>query len=604
MTAPAPWSVKGIDPRAREVAKELARREGLTLGEWLNRMIVEQDGNAAEAQPEPGRFARAEPDDPIPLEPSVRGLLGRVERSEREQIAVAARFEGLAEELRNDQMRLAERLRRMEQSGEGYGSTEALRALEQTVGRLANHVYETETTTNDAMRDLGACFVKLDGRLRKVEGHGGGASLTAELDQVRAEIAAIADAAERKVVRADAVHAQALERLGAEVARISERLAERIANAERRSSMAVDEVSEQVSRVAERIHQRQERAAEDVTDRIRQAEERMARLLEETRAQIEASFAAARGREPAASSVREFVPFTEEAAFADPEPLPDQMLSTREVIESARASAGVAEAPKLVKRKEGFSFFGPRKKKSSSSTTLQTALFVTGTAAALGAGVASYMLGVAEPSPSTVSVDNQSAVSGETRLAVALDPQPADTAAAPAVKPHLQKAADLYAEAVKMLKAKDWDGVQKLKSAASMGYPPAQFHLARLYETGGPGVVKDAIEARRWTEQAARGGEAKAMHNLALYYYEGNGMGKDPAKAAEWFRRAADLGLTDSQYNLGRLYEDGVGVAKDPAAAYHWYTLAARSGDAEARASADRMAQLLTPDARAAAETR
>jgi len=604
MTAPAPWSVKGIDPRAREVAKELARREGLTLGEWLNRMIVEQDGAVTEASPEPGRFARAQPDDPIPLEPSVRGLLGRVERGEREQIAVAARFEGLAEELRNDQMRLAERLRRMEQSGEGYGSTEALRALEQTVGRLANHIYETETTSNEAMRDLGACFVKLDGRLRKVEGRGGGASLTAELDQVRAEIAAVADAAERKVVRADAVHAQALERLGAEVARISERLAERIANAERRGAMAVDEVSEQVSRVAERIHQRQERAAEDVTDRIRQAEERMARLLEETRAQIEASFAAARGREPAASSTREFIPFSEEPTFADPEPLPDQVLSTREVIEGARAGAAVAEAPRLVKRKEGFSFFGPRKKKGSSSTTLQTALFVTGTAAALGAGVASYMLGVAEPAPSAVSVDGQSAVSSEPRLAVALDPQPADTAAAPPVKPNMQKAADLYAEAVKMLKAKDWDGVEKLRAAAAMGYPPAQFHLARLYETGGPGIVKDDVEARRWTEQAARGGEAKAMHNLALYYYEGAGIGKDPVKAAEWFRRAADLGLTDSQYNLGRLYEDGVGVAKDPAAAYHWYSLAARSGDAEARASADRVAQLLTPDARAAAETR
>jgi localization factor PodJL len=599
MTAPAPWSVKGIDPRAREVAKELARREGLTLGEWLNRMIVEQDGSVTEALPEPGRYARAQPDDPIPLEPSVRGLLGRVERGEREQIAVAARFEGLAEELRNDQMRLAERLRRMEQSGEGYGSTEALRALEQTVGRLANHIYETETTSNDAIRDLGACFVKLDGRLRKVEG-GAGGSLSAELDQVRAEIAAIAEAAERKVARADAVHAQALERLGAEVARISERLAERIANAERRASMGVDEVSEQVSRVAERIHQRQERAAEDVTDRIRQAEERMARLLEETRAQVEASFAAARGREPAASTVREFVPFSEEPNFADPEPLPDQMLSTREVIEGARANAMVDDAPKLVKRKEGFSLFGPRKKKGSSSTTLQTALFVTGTAAALGAGVASYMLGVAEPAPSTVSVDTQPPVAGEPRLAIALDPQPADTASAPAVKPHLQKAADLYAEAAKMLKAKNWEGVEKLRAAASMGYPPAQFHLARLYESGGPGVVKDEIEARRWTEQAARGGEAKAMHNLALYYYEGTGIGKDPAKAAEWFRRAADKGLTDSQFNLGRLYEDGVGVAKDPAQAYHWYTLAARNGDAEAKASAERMAQLLpaTPETR------
>ena len=43
MTSGAPWSVKGIDPKAREVAKDLARRSGMTLGEWLNRMILEDD---------------------------------------------------------------------------------------------------------------------------------------------------------------------------------------------------------------------------------------------------------------------------------------------------------------------------------------------------------------------------------------------------------------------------------------------------------------------------------------------------------------------------------------------------------------------------------
>ena len=43
MSAAAPWSVKGIDPKAREVAKDLARRSGMTLGEWLNRVILEDD---------------------------------------------------------------------------------------------------------------------------------------------------------------------------------------------------------------------------------------------------------------------------------------------------------------------------------------------------------------------------------------------------------------------------------------------------------------------------------------------------------------------------------------------------------------------------------
>ncbi len=48
MSASAPWSVKGIDAKAREVAKDLARRSGMTLGEWLNHMILEgEDVGAA-----------------------------------------------------------------------------------------------------------------------------------------------------------------------------------------------------------------------------------------------------------------------------------------------------------------------------------------------------------------------------------------------------------------------------------------------------------------------------------------------------------------------------------------------------------------------------
>src|SRR5882757_11121388 len=37
-----PWSVKGIRPEARETAKEAARRSGMSLGEWLNSIILHQ----------------------------------------------------------------------------------------------------------------------------------------------------------------------------------------------------------------------------------------------------------------------------------------------------------------------------------------------------------------------------------------------------------------------------------------------------------------------------------------------------------------------------------------------------------------------------------
>jgi len=37
-----PWSVKGIRPEARETARQAARRSGLSLGEWLNSVILQQ----------------------------------------------------------------------------------------------------------------------------------------------------------------------------------------------------------------------------------------------------------------------------------------------------------------------------------------------------------------------------------------------------------------------------------------------------------------------------------------------------------------------------------------------------------------------------------
>jgi localization factor PodJL len=59
MSVPSPWSVKGVQPKAREAAKDLARREGLTLGEWLNRLIgdVDEDGDVAASRENTPNYA-------------------------------------------------------------------------------------------------------------------------------------------------------------------------------------------------------------------------------------------------------------------------------------------------------------------------------------------------------------------------------------------------------------------------------------------------------------------------------------------------------------------------------------------------------------------
>lgn len=40
MASPSPWSIKGIDPEAREAAKMASRKAGMTLGGWLTRTIL------------------------------------------------------------------------------------------------------------------------------------------------------------------------------------------------------------------------------------------------------------------------------------------------------------------------------------------------------------------------------------------------------------------------------------------------------------------------------------------------------------------------------------------------------------------------------------
>ena len=66
MSSGAPWSVKGIDPKAREIAKDLARRSGMTLGEWLNQIILE-DGPAPALSSEPKSATPVEPTTPMAL---------------------------------------------------------------------------------------------------------------------------------------------------------------------------------------------------------------------------------------------------------------------------------------------------------------------------------------------------------------------------------------------------------------------------------------------------------------------------------------------------------------------------------------------------------
>jgi localization factor PodJL len=288
-----------------------------------------------------------------------------------------------------------------------------------------------------------------------------------------------------------------------------------------------------------------------------------------------------------------------EPAFKPAAPaMTEAPLTTREAVEAARAAARLGVRADIEDKKGGFSLKLGRKKKPDN--TVKKAMLASALAASItGAGVGYYKIFL-EPGDAAPSTDDPAATAGAAPMAAVAVAEPLTDEGGSSQA--AVDAAALYAEASAKLEKGEDGAVDTLVRAANLGHGPAQFHLAKLYETGDAGLKRDPVEARRWTERAAQAGERRAMHNLGLFYFDGVGGTKNLPLAAQWFRKAAEAGLVDSQYNLGRLYQQGYGVPVDPAEAYRWYLIASRSGDVDARSGAESVRAELSAEQRAAVE--
>ena len=372
MTSGAPWSVKGIDPKTREIAKDLARRSGMTLGEWLTHVIAEDNAEdaplsapvrkSADRPASENRPPRRGGDDIERVLETLQDLSQRFETSVQEQAETTARFEHAIAELKADQEKVSQRLRTATLGGVDEGKVETLRALEGDLNKVAGHLAAGEGRQREALaamrselgEEMSRVAEQVNRKALEVENRGADA-----IAQVGAEITRVATAVEQRLRRADDVQAEALEKLGGEIARITERLSERISASERRAAQAVEDVGEQVGRMADRIHARQERNESELVERMRQSEERTARLLEEARQTIDRRLlrtgaGAAEEVAPASSFAERWTPVetyaAELEAAGSEHPVPEHHDDVFEAADAEEPSVETAflEAPEVV----------------------------------------------------------------------------------------------------------------------------------------------------------------------------------------------------------------------------------------------------------------
>lgn len=224
MTAAAPWSVKGIDPKAREIAKDLARRSGMTLGEWLNSMIMdepdEDDGVATLPRrspiPDPyDRRSRSRRLDDVygedahryegvgrheslgrmgasleviaerleaaerrstlaiqGIDQAVAGLVRRLEKQDEVEVAKARRIDDIAEELREGHRRL----RRLEQDA-GTEAREGLDKLDAALTAVSTRLYDMDERQRAGVSELRDRIEAVE----KTAGPGAGTSLLSQV---------------------------------------------------------------------------------------------------------------------------------------------------------------------------------------------------------------------------------------------------------------------------------------------------------------------------------------------------------------------------------------------------------------------------------------
>jgi localization factor PodJL len=247
MRAELPWNVAGIPPEAREAVRAAARREGLSVGEWLTRRIIRSySGMEEELAPmayENRAPTPATPDSwgvpaPVAGRRDTEELMARLGRNENESNEAWRRIEdqlkGLSRQLDSGErghaepqygisrqemdlaaqeqaqafdklgttvMSLTQRLERLEQSTAHDGIREAVKALHQGLSRLADQMTASTGNSADQVVQLTSNLEQLAARVgqARLDMEGADKALEARINDSAAAMGNRLDAIDRSM---------------------------------------------------------------------------------------------------------------------------------------------------------------------------------------------------------------------------------------------------------------------------------------------------------------------------------------------------------------------------------------------------------------------
>lgn len=622
-----PWNVAGIAPEAREAARASARREGLSVGEWLTRRILkslaendaQQDDWWTDATPQ----RRTLPESGPPSQESV-DMLAHVSRSESETQSSGRRIE--------DQLKsLARRLEYTERS-----QSEHSRAVTQAASEI-NIVSREQAQAFD---QLGAHVVRLDERLARIEQLAAADGTRDAIKALHLGLSRLADQMAETATRSSEQAAQLAEHMGAVVGKLAESREEGRQNwralEERVAALAAN-----VGAIAGRLlesRELSERAFKSVDARLGAAEETLARL-DAAHAAAGSVSAEIRSQGTALSQLSDSVEALSRRMAASESDMTQQVArldaaehrfdaelrnhAARMDAAGDRQKSAVAEVSVLVKElsarvdaaraapadsaaaKSGAARYGLPPFGETAHSTAETA-----TPRPVGAGLESFFAsrhgGSGEPAAAAKTFSWNEPAAGPLKenrrtwivLTVALaglviaavvagmilgrtrEPPMLTAPAAPPT--HAAVSVPFTPEAPPSATAKA-SNAEARQPATSRTIPPSppsrsvQAPRAQARPMQTPTVApQDRLAA------LANAGNAKAETLLGIDYVDGHGRPVNEAEGAKWLERAALQGQALAAWRLGTMYERGEGVPDDAAKSVQWYMVAAKAGNRKA----------------------